>query len=91
MPESEPAPDLPEPSAELILIHALVQAHLRTLSRKERHRFLTEVGDALGLQASLYNVIAFRPRSEDRRVFEVMRQAAHWWRHSLGGLLRMTD
>ena len=89
MSEVQSAPELPEPSPELILLLALVQAHCRTLGRKKRDRFLADVSLSLGMQQSAVNVLRFRPRSEDRRVLAAMRQAGAWWRQSLGVLMRL--
>jgi hypothetical protein len=88
MPEPERVPDLPEPSPELILLTALTHAHIRSLSRKERDRFLLDVSSSLGLQAAAYNVLRFRPRSEDRAVFRAMTEAGAWWKQILGVLSR---
>jgi hypothetical protein len=92
VPEPAPnVPELPEPSAELILLLALVQAHMRSLSRKERSRFMADVSNALGLQESAYNILRFRPRAEDRAVYRAMKQAAAWWRQSVSVVLRLEE
>lgn len=80
MPETSHVPDLPPPSAELILTRALVHAHIKTLSKKDRELFLREVADGLGVQEASLNVLRFRPRSEDKAVYAAMRQAQAWWR-----------
>jgi hypothetical protein len=90
MPDA-PVPDLPQPSAELILLLALVQAHLKTLSRKDRALFLAEVQTALGLQEASYNVLKFRPRAADPAVMRSMRQARTWWSHAMGAVLRLAE
>lgn len=82
-------PELPDPSPELILLLALVQAHCRSLSRKERNRFLLDVSESLGLQEASYNVLKFRTRSEDRAVLMAMRQAGAWWKQGLAVLWRL--
>lgn len=84
-------PELPEPNAALILLMALVQAHLKSLSKKERALFLAEVHNALGLQEASYAVLRFRPRTEDRNVYRAMRQAQCWWRNAMGTAIRLTE
>jgi hypothetical protein len=84
--ESNPNPDLPEPSAELILMLALVQAYLEVLPPRKRARFLSAVDRNLGLNEAGYNVIRFRPPTQDMAVYRAMRQARGWWRHVLGAL-----
>lgn len=86
-----PLPDLPEPSPELILILALVQAHCRSLSKKERDRFLSDVTQALGMQQASYAVIRFRPRSADPAVYRAMSGAAAWWRHAISVALGLGE
>jgi hypothetical protein len=44
---------------------ALVQAHVRSLSKKDRDRFLADVAHSLGAQAAAHNVLRFRPRTAD--------------------------
>lgn len=80
---------LPAPSPELILILALVQAHLASLSKRDRLRFLQSVTRALGTQEASYNVLRFRPRSEDKAVYAAMRGAQAWFKQALGVLTRM--
>jgi hypothetical protein len=84
-------PELPPPSAELMLIAALVLAHCRTLPRKERDRFLAEVEHTLGLQEASLNVLNFRPRSENRAVHDAMRQARFWFRQAIAVTLRLAE
>lgn len=84
-------PDLPEPSPELILLMALVQAHCRSLDGKKRDRFLEDVSSALGIQAASYNVLRFRPRSDDRAVYRAMRSASAWWSQAVSALVRMEE
>lgn len=91
MHDPEPASNLPEPSAELILIMALVQAHVRTLSRKDRERFLAEVSASLGVQEASLNVLRFRPRSADAAVLKAMRGAQAWWRQGIAVALRLSE
>jgi hypothetical protein len=90
MPDT-PVPDLPQPSAELILLLALVQAHVRTLSRKDRAMFLAEVHTALGMQEAAYGILRFRPRSADPAIYESMRQAQAWWRQATAAVLRLAE
>jgi hypothetical protein len=82
--------ELPEPSAELILLMALVQAHCKSLGRKDRSRFLSEVSIALTLQEESYGSLRFRPANEDADVLRSMHRARVWWRHALGAILRLT-
>lgn len=88
-PASEQIPHLPEPSAELTLLMALVRAHLAGLPRKDREAFISRVGDSLGVQEASYNLIRFRPRSQDSRVYASIREARAWWGQVLGALSRM--
>ena len=80
---------MPEPSACLVLIVALVQAHCRTMSRKDRDRFLADVEHALGLQEASMNVLRFRPREEDREVLRAMKQARAWWKCAISVAVRL--
>ncbi len=91
MPNTKPAPELPEPSAELILILALVQAFVEVSPRKQRSKFLSAVDRNLGLNEAGYNVIRFRPVSQDMAVYVAMRQARAWWKHALGALTWMRE
>jgi hypothetical protein len=95
VPESLPVPDLPEPSAELILRMAEISANVRFIerhfSKKEATRYLADISDSLGLQEASYNVLKFRPRSDDRKVFTAMRQAQAWWRQALAVALRLNE
>jgi hypothetical protein len=91
VPEPNPLPELPEPSATLILLLAIVQAGMRTLPRKKRAAFLVDISDALGLQEAALNVLRFRPKSEDARVAAEMRKARAWWSQILGVLTRLGD
>lgn len=86
VPSTDPVPELPEPSAELILLLALVQAHLQTVPKKRRDAFLLSVQQSLGVQQAAYNVLKFRPRTEDAAVFRAMAQARSWWSQALGVL-----
>lgn len=88
MSSPDPVPELPEPSAELVLILALVQAHVETLPKRRRDRFLAAVDRVLGVNESTYNVLRFRPRSQDPEVLAAMRHARGWWRQALGVLAR---
>lgn len=85
------ASDLPEPSPELILVLALTQAYCRRLSKKDRERFLLDVSDNLGVQEASYNVLRFRPRAEDRAVFQAMRHAQAWWKQAIAVAVRLTE
>jgi hypothetical protein len=89
MPESRAIPDLPEPSAELMLLLALVQALVNDMPRRKRDRLLHGISDALGMQEASYNILRFRPRSQDAKVFAAMRSAQAWFRQALGALSRM--
>jgi len=85
-PDVQPAPELPEPSPALILIFALVQAHTRSLSRKERARFVLDVSEALGLQGASLNVLPFRA-PPDEAMARAMREAVIFWRRGLAVLV----
>jgi hypothetical protein len=74
-----------------MLIAALVTAHCRLMSRKERERFLAEVENVLGLQEASLNVLRFRPRSEDKAVWLAMRQARCWYRQAIAVALRLSE
>lgn len=87
MPESLPVPELPEPSAALVLILALTDAHLRTMPKKKRDEFLLSVSHSLGIQEAAHNVTRFRPRAQDPEVLAAMRQARSWWRSAIGVLV----
>jgi hypothetical protein len=91
VPESSPVPELPEPSAELILILALVQAHVRTLHKRERERFLADVAHSLGAQEAAMNVLRFRARREDAKVALAMKQARAWYRQAVAVALRLSE
>jgi hypothetical protein len=88
---SESVPELPEPSPELILMLALVQAHVRTLSKKDRDRFLADVSHSLGAQEAAHNVLRFRPRSADATTLTAMRRASAWWRQIIPVALRLSE
>lgn len=82
---------MPEPSPELILLLALVQAHLETMPTKRRDAFLLAVRQSLGVQEATYNVLRFRPRAADAAIYRSMRQAAAWWQQSIGVLVRLGE
>lgn len=82
---------LPAPTPELMLLLALVQAHTRSMSRKERERFLLDVSLGLGMQKTAYNVLRFRPRSEDSAVHRAMDEAQAWWRQAVSVTVRLHE
>lgn len=87
----EPVPDLPDPSPELVLIMALTHAYIRSLSRKDRDRFMLAVSESLGVQEATLNVLRFRPKTEDKAVYKSLRGARTWWAQSLALLVRLTE
>jgi hypothetical protein len=89
VPETAPVPELPQPSPELILILALVQAHVATMPRKRKDAFLLAVNRSLGLQEASYNILRFRPRTEDRAVYRAMAHARAWWSQAMAAVVRM--
>lgn len=91
MPVPDHVPDLPDPSPELVLIMALTHAYVRSLSRKERDRFMLSVSESLGMQEASLNVLRFRPRHEDKAVYRSLRGARNWWSQSLAVLVRLTE
>lgn len=63
VPDSAPS-DLPEPSAELVLLRVFVEAHLVTSPRKRGERYLRRVADALVKEANMAAVLQIRPREQ---------------------------
>jgi hypothetical protein len=66
-------PELPAPSPELVLMRALIEAHLAMLPPKKALRFLRVVEGLMDVQVK---VSAMR---QDRTFSRTRAQAAAWW------------
>lgn len=75
-----PEAELPPPSAELVLIVALVRAWLRSLSKRERKEVVRYVSELLSLEVESPNVVRLRPASADAEVAAAKLQAEAYWR-----------
>lgn len=53
--------ELPEPSAELILLRVMAEAYVATMPRKKGERFLRTVAEKLANEESFASVFPIRP------------------------------
>lgn len=81
MPDLATAPgELPEPSAELVMLRVLVEAHVASMPRKKSERFLRMVAEKLAEEEALSAVFHIRPQTQRARLRISRRQAAEWYR-----------
>lgn len=78
---------MPEPSAELVLIAAILSVYLDKLSKKKRVAFLRDVGETLEWFEEYSNIVRIRPKAEDRQMAMARRTAAEWFRRMVGVLV----
>ena len=70
---------VPLPTPELVMIGIMIEAHLATLSRKERLRFLGRISDSVECMTRLEGVARIRPEGEIAELAVARRGAAAWW------------
>lgn len=78
-----PTTELPPPSADRVLIMALVRAWLRTLPRKQRRDAVRYVSEILSLEIGDPNVVRLRPPAQDAEVMTARLQAEAFWAAAL--------
>lgn len=71
--------ELPQPSAELVLLRVFLEAHLDGLPPKEAARFIRRVDQQMELRRALGSVATIRPRSEETTLAAARRAAINWW------------
>ena len=82
------ADDLPPPSAELVMLRVLIEAHLATHSRRKAARFLEAVNDLFDQHDQLRNAYRLRPDVYDDQVVEARRKARNWFNRLMSVYLR---
>jgi hypothetical protein len=80
-------PELPAPSAELVLLRTGAQAVIRTLGRKKGEKFLREWTALLADEDSVSLLFPARGASERASVYVAQRQALAWMRQAMPTLL----
>lgn len=85
MPESNlvPSPDLPPPSANLVLWRASVMAFITVCGRRKAEKFLRIMAEQLAAEENLSSVFQIRPNSEHLAVRQARREAAEVFRRFL--------
>jgi hypothetical protein len=71
--------ELPEPSAELVLIRAWIDVILRHKTPKERARIVRDMNAEMALRRELGALATIRPRQHDSALATARRKAADWW------------
>lgn len=74
---------MPEPSAELLLIGVLLEAHLATLPRRKRQAYLEKVFELFEKYGDVENVVRLRSRAYDEMLAAKHRSAVAWMRAAL--------
>lgn len=84
-PEKQPldAEELPAPSAELVLLRVLVQAHLATAPRRRGEAFLRVVSEILSTEERVTLLFPTRPKSQQSAVTDARRKAMAQFRQLL--------
>lgn len=75
---------LPAPSAELVLILALVEEFVAELPRKKRIPYLARVTTNLESRVQRASILRIRPAFRDPETAEATRQAHAFWRQAIG-------
>ena len=70
---------VPLPTPELVMIGIMIEAHLSTLSRKERLRFLSRISESVECLTKLEGVTRIRPEGQIAELAIARRGAAAWW------------
>lgn len=70
---------LPAPTPELVMIGVIFEAHLSTLSRKERARVLSRINARMERLMDPETVIRLRPEGEMPALRHAKQRAAAWW------------
>ena len=70
---------VPLPTPELVMIGIMIEAHLSTLSRKERLRFLARISESVERLTQLEGVARLRPEGQIAELTVARRGAAAWW------------
>lgn len=87
-PQPQPAKaPLPKPSAELVLLRVFFEAHVETLPRKERVRYVRAVTEIMQHEAALEHVVNFRPKTDGAAVANARATAHAWLQQVVGRVL----
>ena len=75
----KPSETIPLPTPELVMIGIMIEAHLATLSRKERLRFLGRISESVEGMMRLEGVTRIPQEGEMAEMAIARRGAAAWW------------
>lgn len=76
--------DLPEPSAELVLMRELVAWYLDMLPRKTRLEAIDELNRRMEAVGAEEKLVVLRPAKKRGSVLHARRLASNWWRAAFG-------
>jgi hypothetical protein len=70
---------LPDPSAELVLIRIMLEAHLDGLPAKERAKFVRRINESFAERLDLGNIEPLRPPTQFSALKAAQLQAHAWF------------
>lgn len=79
--------ELPEPSAELVLIRVFVAAHVSTISRRRGEAFLRRTAELLENEESVASLVPIRPMAQAAAMNRARREALAVFRTYLPALI----